>query len=275
MKRITLTLLLLTSSISLFAQRDTIYSNNEKIIGSVIEITPDAVTFKYPDEDLINSIYKNSVQKIVFKSGRIQTFSEGTSLKKISGVEDYENVSVAQVESEVKGLFKVGEVSSKAKGTTVYSNQERVKQRAYKKLKIEAAMMGANIIYLTNQRTEGNKYGGYYQAGSSAETNLSGIAYTNSLPNYDNFKSLLSNKKDFTTLEQFEMWSSASDYKKSKYVKKLIINEIINENGVIFIKGDLEGVKKYDRFRVTSYNDNTFSIFYEDKSTSYNITVQI
>jgi len=275
MKKCTITLLTLVSSMISFAQRDTIYSNNEKIIGSVIEISPDAVTFKYPDEDLINSIYKNSVQKIVFKNGRIQTFSEGTSYKKISGVEDFENVSVAQVESEVKGLYKIGEVSSKAKGTTVYSNQERVKQRAYKKLKIEAAMMGANVIFLTHQRTEGNKYGGYFQSSSSAETNLSGIAYSNSLPLYDNFKSLIGNKKDFVTKEKYELYSSSSEYKKAKYVKNFTINEIINENGVIFLKGNLEGVKKYNRFRLASYNEDSFSIYYEDKNTSYNITIQI
>ena len=50
--------------------------------------------------------------------------------------------TITQVEGEIKGLFKVGEVSSKAKGTTTFSNQERVKERAYKKLKIQAAMMG-------------------------------------------------------------------------------------------------------------------------------------
>jgi len=258
-----------------FAQNDTIFLNNEKILCSVKEITEDAVKFSYPEEELVNSIYKNSVQKIVFKNGRIQTFSESTSFKSIKNVDDYENVSITQVESEIRGLFKIGEVSSKSKGTTTLSNQERVKERAYRKLKIEAAMMGANVVFLTHQRTEGNKAGGYWQSGSSAETNLSGVAYTNKLPDYNDFVSLIGENKEFVTIERAKLWSSSSDLSKSAYKKKFVINNIMNENGIIMIKGNLEGIKKYDSFKVVSYDENTFNIFYEDKSTTYNITVQI
>lgn len=258
-----------------FGQTDTIFLNNEKIACSVKEITPDAVKYAYPGEDLINSVYKNSIQKIVFKSGRVQTFAEATSFKKISGVDDFENVTITQVESEVKGLFKVGDVSSKAKGTTTLSNQERVKERAYRKLKIVAAMMGANIVYLTNQRTEGNKMGGYYQTGSSAETNLSGVAYTNQLPSFDDFNANLGGKRNFYTTELAKMWSSASDMTKTPSQKIFKINSITNENGIIMIDGDLEEVSKYKKFRVVSFDKEYFNIYYEDKSTSYNIKIKI
>src|SRR5690606_16903493 len=210
-----------------FAQNDTIFLNNEKILCSVKEITEDAVKFSYPEEELVNSIYKNSVQKIVFKNGRIQTFSESTSFKSIKNVDDYENVSITQVESEIRGLFKIGEVSSKAKGTTTLSNQERVKERAYRKLKIEAAMMGANIVYLTNQRTEGNKMGGYFQSGSSAETNLSGVAYSNVLPNHEDFKKLIQGTTLFTSTARYKLWSSDSDVSKEDYEKQFSITNII------------------------------------------------
>lgn len=258
-----------------FGQTDTIFLNNEKIACSVKEITPDAVKYAYPGEDLINSVYKNSIQKIVFKSGRVQTFAEATSFKKISGVDDFENVTITQVESEVKGLFKVGDVSSKAKGTTTLSNQERVKERAYRKLKIGAAMMGANIVYLTNQRTEGNKMGGYYQSGSSAETNLSGVAYTNQLPSFDDFNAILGGKRNFYTTELAKMWSSASDMTKTPSQKIFRINSITNENGIIMIDGNLEEVSKYKKFRVVSFDKEYFNVYYEDKSTSYNIKIKI
>lgn len=258
-----------------FGQTDTIFSNNEKIACSVKEITPDAVKYTFPGEDLINSIYKNSIQKIIFKSGRIQTFAEATSFKKINGVDDFENVTITQVEGEVKGLFKIGDVSSKAKGTTTLSNQERVKERAYRKLKIVAAMMGANIIYLTNQRTEGNKMGGYYQSGSSAETNLSGVAYTNQLPNFNDFKTSIGEKRNFNTTELAKIWSSSSDMTKMSFQKSFIINNITNENGIIMINADLQGESKYKNFRVVSFDKEYFNIYYEDKSTSYNIKIKI
>ena len=67
-------------------QSDTIVSNNEKIPCTVKEITPDAVKYNFVGEDLINTLYKNVVQKIVFKNGRIQTFSEVTAFKKVVGI---------------------------------------------------------------------------------------------------------------------------------------------------------------------------------------------
>lgn len=258
-----------------FGQSDTIFSNNQKIACSVKELTPDAVKYTYPGEDLMNSIYKNAVQKIVFKSGRVQTFAEATSYKTVASVNDYENVTITQAEGEVKGLYKVGDVSSKAKGTTTFSNQERVKERAYKKLKIQAAMMGANIVYLTNQRTEGNKMGGYFQSGSTAETNLTGIAYTNQLPDIEDFKKIIADKRDFYAVLEAKLWSSASDMSIAGSQNKFVISEMTNENGLIMIKGQLEGVSAYSKFRVVSFTKEFFNIFYEDKSTAYNIRIKL
>lgn len=275
MKTQILTLITLAITNLGYGQTDTIFSNNEKIPCSVKEITPDAVKYAFPGEDLTNSIYKNSVQKIVFKSGRVQTFAEATSFKKINGVDDFENVTITQVESEVRGLFKVGDVSSKAKGTTTLSNQERVKERAYRKMKIVAAMMGANIIYLTNQRTEGNKMGGYYQSGSTAETNLTGISYTNQLPNLEEFQKVINEKKSFTAIQEAKLWSSASDMTKTDFFNNFVISSITNENGLIIINGSLEGVLNYKLFRVVSFDNDYFNIYYEDKSTSYNIKIKI
>lgn len=258
-----------------FGQTDTIFSNNEQILCIVKEITPEAVKYSLVGEELLNSIYKNSVQKIVFKNGRVQVFAEATSFKKVSSVDDYELVTIAQVESEVKGLFKVGEVSAKAKGTTTLSNQERVKERAYRKLKIGAAMMGANIIYLTNQRTEGNKLGGYFESGSTAETNLTGIAYTNQLPNFEDFKSTIGTKKSFSTVEEARLWSSGSDMIKTELYGTFLINGISNENGTIIINGELDGDTTNQLFRLVSFDKEYFNIYYEDKSTIYNVKIKL
>jgi len=99
MKRQVLTAIVALISGSLAAQTDTIFSNNEKIACTVKEITPDAVKFIYPDEELINTVYKNTIQKIVFKSGRVQVFAEATSYKTVSSVEDFENVTITEDES--------------------------------------------------------------------------------------------------------------------------------------------------------------------------------
>ncbi|MFD2872868.1 hypothetical protein ACFS5N_10345 [Mucilaginibacter ximonensis] len=261
--------------LSAHAQVDTVYSNNQKIACTVKEITPDAVKYIFPGEEVVNSVYKNTVQKIVFKNGRVQTFAESTSYKPVTKVMDFENVTMTSLEGEVKGLYKLSDVSSKAKGTTVYSSQERVKDRAYRKLKIQAAMFGANIILLTNQRTEGNKYGGYYQSGSPTETNLTGIAYSNQVPDNEAFKKLIGDKKDFITYTRFELDASDADVQVEASDKAFTISNISNENGVTMIEGNLKGEKNVFKFQLASMNDSSFSIAYKYKGSAYNYLIRL
>ena len=272
---LTIFAILSLSFIHSYAQTDTIIINNQKIACSVKEITPDAVKYSYPNEDLINTVYKNTVQKIIFKSGRIQIFAEATSYKSINSVNDYNNVTITSVESEVRGLFKIADVSSKAKGTTVYSNQERVKDRAYRKMKIQAAMFGANVVYLTNQRTEGNKYGTYYTSGSTAETNLTGIAYSNSSPDFEQFKKLIGGRTALPAVEEFELGASDSDVSQSNINKAFIISNILNESGIVYIEGNLEGERDTIRFQLANFNNDSFSIAYKEHGRAYNFVVKL
>lgn len=257
------------------AQSDTVVINNQKIACSVKEITPDAIKYTFPGEDLINTVYKNTVQKIIFKSGRIQTFAEATSYKSINGVMDFDKVTITSVENEVKGLYKLGDVSSKAKGTTVFSNQEKVKDRAYRKMKIQAAMYGANVVYLSNQRTEGNKYGTRYTAGSTAETNLTGIAYCNALPDYDQFKKMMSNRATVLAVQKYELDASSFDVSQDNIKKVFTINNILNDNGIVYIEGNLEGEKKINRFQLVNFNAGSFSVAYKNDGDAYNLVINL
>jgi hypothetical protein len=257
--------------IATYAQIDTIYTNSEKIACLVKEVTPDAVKFIYPGEEVLNSIYKNAVQKIIFKSGRIQTFAEATSFKVINNVLDYDKVTITTIADEVRGLYKLGDVSSKAKGTTVYSSQERVKERAYRKFKIQAAMLGANIIFLTEQRTEGNKYDKYNS--QTSEANLTGIAYSNKLPNLENFKKLVGNKTDFLMVKEYLLWASDSDVSQNDDPKAFTLTNIINENGIIFIEGKLVGENQVSKFQLANFNSDNFSIQYKKGETDYNLVI--
>jgi hypothetical protein len=188
---------------------------------------------------------------------------------------DYDKVTITSVESEVRGLYKISDVSSKAKGTTVYSNQERVKERAYRKMKIQAAMFGANVVYLTNQRTEGNKHGSYFTSGSTAETNLTGVAYSNALADFDGFKKLIGNHSTVVAIQKFELGASDSDVSQENINKVLTINNIVNDNGIVYIEGNLQGEKNVSRFQLVKFSGNNFSIAFKEKGTAYNFVVSI
>jgi len=267
--------LFFTFNSATYAQTDTVISNNQKIACSIKEITPDAVKYTFPGEDVINTVYKNTVQKIIFKSGRVQTFAEATSYKSVLNVMDYNNVTTTMVESEVRGLFKLNDVSSKSKGTTVYSSQERVKDRAYRKLKIQAAMFGANIVLLTNQRTEGNKYGGYFSSSSTAETNLTGIAYSNQLPDYEKFKASIGSNTNFTAIKRFELGASDSDVSQDDVNKPFTISKITNDNGITIIEGRLKGENDVYLFQLANFNNDSFAIAYKYKGAAYNYIIKI
>ena len=256
------------------SQSDTIITNVERIPCTIKEVTADAIKFSYPQEDLINTIYKNTIKKVVFKSGRIQTFAESIPLKTINSIDDFDLVEITNLESDTKGLYRVGYVSAKAKGTTTSSNQERVKNRAYRKIKILAAMMGANIIFITNQRNEGNKFGGYYQSGSSSETNLTGLAFTNNKLNILDFKQLIANKPIYVGVEQTKLWSGDYDIRKEEILTKFNIDEVIDDDGIIEIKGEIVNTPGQRIFKLVSINKDYFNVFYEDKSTAYNVKIE-
>lgn len=218
MKTLTLAAILLVTTVELcFAQVDTIYTNNTKIPCIVKEVSPELVKYSYPDEQLINSIYKNVVQKIVFMSGREEVFSDAKTYKKVSNGDDFENVTITQLEGEVKGLFKLGEITSSAQGGTVFSEVGRVQDRAQRKMQMVAAMMGGNMVYLTHQQAKrggsGYNFGASYKTpyGAAAETFLAGIVYTNELPDIDTFKQLVSGKTEFRIVEKASLSSNSSE----------------------------------------------------------------
>ncbi|HTB32836.1 MAG TPA: hypothetical protein VK808_12465 [Bacteroidia bacterium] len=283
MKKLSLLSICFVASLSAFSQSqyDTIYSNNEAFACSVKEVTPDAVKFAYPNEDMLNSVYKNTVQKIVFKSGRIQVFAEATYFKSVNNVDDYNNVSFSHVLTEVQGLYKIGEVGSKARGTTALSNMEKVKERAEFKVKIQAAMMGANVVYLTQFGTSQGQVGNQYTPGHATATNISGIAYCNKLPSFDAFSNLMNSKMQFKFRDYKVDKLSNSDYDYTTYPDsgQVIINKITNDNGFIMVDAQVDAFEN-KTFKVINFNNDEFILECTDnddiaENTIYNIRVKM
>jgi hypothetical protein len=272
MKTTILLAMLSLGFLSVNAQMDTIYTNHEKVVGTIKEVGADEVKFIYQNEEMVNSIYKNTIQKIVYKSGRVQTFAQTTSLKTVKSADDWENVSLTQLESETKGLYKLGDVSSKAKGTTELANQDRVKQRAMRKLKIETAMLGGNLVYTTNQRSQGNILGSKYTSGQSTETSLTGIAYCNTIPDYKKFSQMIGSRKDFVIWSVTKLWSSGSDMSFTQVEKPVTIDKVSLNAEMIMVEATTKAVKQ-TTFRVTYFDDEYFTLLYRDKSTIYNLYI--
>jgi len=276
MKRILIVLFPFICSTTAFCQTqyDTIYSNDDKFACTVKEVTPEAVKFCYPGEDLVNAVYKNTIQKIIFKSGRVQIFAETTSLRTISSADDWDNVSLSHVESEVKGLYKIGDVGAKARGTTIYANMEKVKERGIQKMKIQAAMVGANEIYITQEGTSTNAP--YHPT----STNMAGVAYSNRLPNFDAFTTLMNSKMKFKLMKYMVDKLGTDDYALVKFADTgmAIINKVYSNNGFIMVDARIDG---FDNtiFKVVYYSNDGFILECTDntdifENTIYNVRIK-
>ena len=196
MKKIFFTLLAVAGFTSLtFAQKsvDLLHSLDGPIEVQVVEVGFNTIKYTFPNEKTIYSISKHQVSKIEFASGREEIYE--SPFKPVKGLDDWENVYITYIPEDVAGLNPLGELFSKATGVTSLSSINNVKNRALDKLKAEAAMLGANIVFVGNMYQRGNTFGGENQAGSSTQTTFSGTGFSSQAYNPEVIKKYLSGKK--------------------------------------------------------------------------------
>ena len=170
MKQI-LSLLVLTLAINtVYGQDKIVKLSGDTINCKVREVADDNIKYSYVDEDLINSMSKNIVKEIIFKSGRIEKFSERIV---INGEEDWEKVQITTIESDVEGLVKGKEMMAKASSGWSTTNQGKMQKKAMDKLKKEAAINGYHIVFLIT--TTGK--GGHYGISGGTKASVTGIGY--------------------------------------------------------------------------------------------------
>ena len=151
-------------TIAAVAQNDTIIKRNgDKLIVQIKSTSPSSVSFVYPNENIINTISKNTIQKIIYKSGRVEVLSKIIKLETINGEEDWEKVLITNNENDIIGLTKVAEISGKSSwGGAAKRKSDKI---ARKKIKIQAAKLKCPIILITTYSAD---YWGTY---------ITGVAY--------------------------------------------------------------------------------------------------
>lgn len=158
----------------------------------VIEVGFNTIKYSFPNEKTVYSISKHHVNKIEFASGREEVFE--SPFQPVHGLDDFEKVYISYNPDDVMGLESKGELFSKATGVTTLSSINNVKNRAMEKLKAEASMLGANVVFIGDVYQRGNTYGGENQAGNSTQTTFSGTAYSTIKLNPEQVIPLLSGK---------------------------------------------------------------------------------
>ena len=132
------------------AQDKIIKRNGDTLKVKIVHSTPDMVEFTYPNEESINSEYKNNLSKIIYSSGREENCAGERKLAVVNGEKDWEKVEITSNPDDVKGLTKLGEVVGKSGWGGAYA-QGLGDKNARKALKKNAAKLGASIVLLQDK----------------------------------------------------------------------------------------------------------------------------
>ena len=158
---------------------DTLFFVDGKIEAVKISgMTEKSVQYIFPEEGIPISTSKSKLEKLITRSGR-QIIFENTSRKKtVFSATDWEKVEVTGIQSEVEGLIRFSNVSGKAKGMTTLSSLEKLQTRAMTKMKMQAAFLGCDVVYMLNQTNSDATHGnGAFATSSTPSSTLSGTAY--------------------------------------------------------------------------------------------------
>lgn len=169
-------LFLVVHSISAQNKNDRLYVHDGVKEVIVEEIGVNSIKYRHLNENTTYVISKHQVKKIEFASGRVEVFE--IPFKPVNSLSDYENVFITYNPQDIEGMQAKGDVYSKAVGVTVLSSINNVQNRAVKKIRMEAAMLGANVILIGDTYQRGNQYGNEYTPANSTMTTLFGTAYS-------------------------------------------------------------------------------------------------
>ena len=146
-----------------------IMRSGDILVVNIVQSTPEYIMFCYPDEDMNNAEYKNAIQRIIYKSGRIEECASKFNLATITSKDDWEKVIITFLESDVRGLTKIGEINATS-GWGGALATGKGSADAQNKLKKKAAEMGASIVLIVDKPNAATTALG-------AGVKLTGIAY--------------------------------------------------------------------------------------------------
>lgn len=263
---------LLISTALLAQNADTIVTMRGKIVGHVKEITPELVAYTNPNESVIYKIERGAVSKIVFANGREEKFADMKILAKINGAYDWPLVDVATTEYETKGLYKIDLISTKATGTTVYSSVTKVQDRAFSKLKMAAAIMGGNLVYIKNEALEGNIRSELGSRTSRAQ--LLGTAYCSELLDENKFKATINKGNQYTLVSKLGLRNNDADIHTFETLNEDVeIKAVQVDRGFIYLTLSIDGKQSKLLYRVVSFSDSRIMVAYREGTAYYNMVL--
>ncbi len=127
--------------------------SGETLDVKVLKVNETTIIYKFPGEDAEQTIGKYAVATITYgTSGRREEISQKIM---VSGKNDWENVVILTDPSEALGLKRGEEIRGKTSGLISYNSAGSADKKATKKIKEEAAELGAPFILMTSDKSDG------------------------------------------------------------------------------------------------------------------------
>ncbi len=254
--------------LSLAAQTDTLVTHTNKISCTVIKIQTDSIKYRLVNSKELLHISKKEVDKIIYKNGKSFSIKEDIRLKHIEGVSNFNDVVTSFTPDDTLHTIKISELQ--VPFNYELSGQKKYLEKRYAQLRIQAAMQGANLIYIPNQKallTEGST--------DSTMTQLLGIGYSSEKLSADTLEKIIGDKNNFTATHQWYLQEGKSDVYQLYFNGVLIIDEIIETDEKVTITGELKGFPKVSAFRLISISEKFFTINFIMNGTLYNVQVDL
>lgn len=264
---------------SIFAQQalDKIYLGEEIRMVVIEEVGINTIKYRHKDEATSYIISKHQVDKIEFSSGREEVFE--SPFKPVKSIEESEKVYISYIPQDVEGLKAMGDVYSKATGVTAIASINNVKNRAVRKIKIEAAMLGANVILIGDTFQRGNQYGNENIPANATMTTLSGTAYSTEKADFTSLKEKFENNR-FQYFQSAKLnrnaWDVNLQYPETHNAKGELIlvdfeNMVIRDGGLYV---QTKGIRtKGNELKVVNSNEEMVVLMERDGKTIYNYTL--
>jgi|GEM_PF-2121866 len=252
-----------------YSQTDTLVLKNEKIACKSIKIKTDSITYKAVSSETYQSVSKKEVDKIIYKNGKTFSVKDDISVKHVEGVSNFNDVAIVFIESEIEGFVKIMDVEVKYQHVTL-SSQNKALDKAYRLLKIQASMKGANVIYIPAQAALKMS-----EEPDTSVTKLYGVAYCDKVPTIESFEKFIGEKNDFASTDQWYRHVNRQDVYQFYFNGRFTIDEIYTEEGIVYINGELKSFPRVQKFRLVSITNRTFMLYFEMGENVYNVRVYL
>ncbi len=123
----------------------------KKIPCKVLNVSSTTILYSAPDKTESLALDRKQIEKIIYKTGRIEIFNKPVLTMIEEG--QWEAILVTRDEKDIQGLYNRGVISAKSSPSN--RSKKAAKQSAIIKLQKKAANLGGSIILVTKEEAKG------------------------------------------------------------------------------------------------------------------------